>query len=453
MGTFDWARSLYSRLRPRPTEDAAVERAFGVTPAASKAMKEGAALWYDLYINDPPWRGEDPRLKPSGLPGAIGRELARNALAEFSVAVSGGERAEYLNRLMQEAANGFGKQLELGLCLGGIAFRPYLERGRLCIDMSHAGAFTPIDFDGGGRAIAGVFKETASHNGQTYTRLEYHGFEPLEDGEVYVIRSKAYRGEAGGQEVRLGSVPKWAGIAPEVRIENLERPLFAYFKNPSSNDIDPESPMGVSVYGGEANLELLRQAEEQWYWLRWEFKSGKRKIYSDGSAVSPSQFDDELFTRGKFTADGNLFETFSPEFRQEALYQGFQWILQRLEYNVGLSFGTISDPQSVERTATEILAAKNRQRITVKAIQKAFEDTLDELLYALDVYGTLYELAPEGEYEVIYSWVDGVLDDPETVRQDKALDLQEVEAGIRTPWEYRVKWYRERPEEAKEKLS
>lgn len=449
MWPFDKIRGFYSKIKAKPLDEAAVERAFGVTPAASRAMKKGINLWYDLYTNNPPWRGDDPRLKPSGLPGAIGRELARNALAEFNVSISGGERAEYLNEQLQTAASAFGKDLELGLCLGGIALRPYMERGQLFVDANSATAFSPIEFDGNGQAVAGVFKETSTVNKQAYTRLEYHGFEYTEDGSsVYVIRNKAYKGDGGaGQEVSLDTVPKWADLQPEMRIENLQRPLFAYFKNPSSNDIDPDSQLGVSVYGGEPNVELLRQAEEQWYWLRWEFKSGKRKIYSDGGALNASQFDDELFMRGKFTADGNLFDTFSPEFRQDALYKGFQWILQRLEYNVGLSFGTISDPQSVERTATEILAAKNRQRITVKAIQNAFEAALDTLIYALDVYATLYRdqlgAPPAGEYEVTYNWGDGVLDDPETIRKDKAMDMQEVEAGIMQPYEYRMKWKKE----------
>lgn len=146
------------------------------------------------------------------------------------------------------------------------------------------------------------------------------------------------------------------------------------------------------------------------------------------------------------------FEQFSPAFRDDPLYKGFQRILQRIEFNVGLSYGTISDPQTVEKTATEILAAKQRQYATEGDIQEAFQDVLDDLLYAMDMYCDLYRLAPAGGYEVVYNWGDGVLDDPETRRQDKAMDLQEVSAGLMQPWEYRMKWKGEDEETAKAAL-
>lgn len=446
---FEWLKSLFGR-RAEALDGGVTERAFGVRPALSRPMEEGLALWYSLYVNDPPWGREDERLKPSGLPAAMGRELTRNALAEFELSVSGGARAEYIGEVLKRARPGFARAMELGLCLGGAALRPCLEREQLYVDVCGATAFTPTAFDGNGRAVGGVFRETAVVDGQSYTRLECHGFEP--DGD-YVIRSKAYRGQPGGQEVPLSAVHRWAELAPEVRIEDLEGPLFAYFKNPGGNDIDPGSPVGASIYGAAPTVELLREAEEQWYLLRWEYRSGKRKIYSDGSALDAGQFEDELFLRGRFTADGDLFETFSPAFRDEALYKGFQDILRRLEYAVGLSYGSLSDPQTVEKTATEVLAARSRQRTTVKAIQESFQGALEDLAYALDAFASLYGLAPEGDYALNFSWGDGVLDDPDTLRQDKALMLQEIAAGITSPWEYRVAFKGESEETAKAMLA
>ncbi len=449
MSFTDFFRGFFHRPGPGPGPEGLAERAFGVKSAVPPAMRQGLELWYALYVDDPPWRREDPRLKPSGLPGAIGRELARAALAEFHMQLEGGERAAYLAGELAPALRELNRALEWGLCLGTAALRPCLEEGRLTVEICSAAAFSPLAFDGSGRPVAGVFRETAERDGQRYTRLEYQGFETDAGGtRVYVIRNKAYAGD-GGRELPLSCLPRWAGLEPEVRIEGLERPLFAVFKNPAANHIDPASPLGVSVYGGEPTVELLRQAEEQWYLLRWEYLSGKRRIYSDGAALDPRQLDDELFARGRFTADGNLFEAFSPELRDEALYRGYQRILQRIEYNVGLSFGTLSDPQTVEKTATEILAAKNRQRLTVKAIQNRLEAALEDLVYAMDALCDLYGLAPAGEVRPVFSWGDGVLDDPETVRKDKAQDLQELAAGVLSPWEYRVKWYKETPEQAK----
>lgn len=453
MWPFGWFRNLFQRKQPRPLDEGVTEKAFGVTPVTSRLMKSNIELWWALYTDAPPW--ETDCVKSIGLPSAIGRELAWFAMSEFSVSVSGGPRGEYLNKRLQAISGKFCDDLETGLCLGYVAFRPYMERGQLIIDCSGPTAFTPVAFDGDGNAISGVFEVHGKQGKETYTRLEYHGFEYNDDGSsVYVVRNKAYKGDAGsGVEVNLDVVDEWRDILPEQRIANLEKPLFAYFANPSSNNIEPGSKVGVSVYGGEPNTVLLQQADEQWERLLWEFKSGERKIFTDGKKVGAGQFIDRLFQRGDFTAEGNLFEQFSPEFRNDPLYKGFQQILQRLELNVGLSFGTLSDQQNtVQLTATAILAAKNRQRITVHAIQNAMEQTIDGLLYAMNAYCDLWHLAPSGEYEAAYNWGDGVMDDPDTIRQDKAMMLQEISAGITNPWEYRVAFKKESMEEAKANL-
>ena len=94
MGLLDFFKSWWNRRTVKPLDDGTIERAFNVTPATSEVMKKGIELWWALYTNNPPW--ETDCVKPLGLPGAIGRELTKFALAEFNVTVSGGPRADYL---------------------------------------------------------------------------------------------------------------------------------------------------------------------------------------------------------------------------------------------------------------------------------------------------------------------------------------------------------------------
>ena len=70
----------------------------------------------------------------------------------------------------------------------------------------------------------------------------------------------------------------------------------------------------------------------------------------------------------------------------------------------------------------------------------------------MDAFCDIYQLVPRGQYEVTFTHGDSILDDPDAIRQDKALDLQEVNAGIMADWEYRAKWYGETEEEAKANL-
>ena len=67
----------------------------------------------------------------------------------------------------------------------------------------------------------------------------------------------------------------------------------------------------------------------------------------------------------------------------------------------------------------------------------------------MDVYATLYNLAPVGGYEVTYSWGDSVLDDADAKEKERANDRQDVSMGVMNDWEYRAKWYNEAETTAK----
>lgn len=443
MGFVDWALNKfgYTKVNRETIPAGTIEKEFNVQPAASQKMENNINLWWEMYTNHPPWETCDVR--PLGLPGAIGQELARNALTEFSITVSEGNRAKYINEQMQRILSKLSVYLEMGLCLGGIALKPYPNHGRILVD-AFTTHFIPTRFDGTGKAVGGVFKSEPVRQGKDwFIKLEYHDFLTQEDGgSIYAVENRAFRsGRTGeiGARVPLQSVEEWRGIEEHVEIENLTGPLFAYFKPPIANREEPGSPMGVSVYSG-AVLHRIKEADEQWERIRWEFKSGERKIFSDATQIDAGQIGDRLFLKGAFTREGNLFEQFSPEFRNSALYDGFQYILKVIEFNVGLAFGTISDPQSVNKTATEEIMTKHRQYVTEGDIQTALQSALDDLIYAMNAWCDLARLAPPGEYSVDYNWGDGVLDDPETKRQDMAMDMQRVSFGLMKPVAFVMKW-------------
>lgn len=433
---------------------AAAKRDFGVDTAIGNTMQENINLWYSMYINEPPWASRD--IVPLGLPASIAREMARPALVEFSGTITGGARAEFLDECFQNAARHFEKNLEMGLALGGLALRPYVYNGKLNIDAASIMAFQPTNFDEAGKCIGGVFRERVQVGGKYYVRLESHEF--VQDGErlAYVIQNKAHESNQYGivgKEVPLDTVPSWATLDDIVTLDNLERPLFAFFTPPVANNIDTDSRIGISIYGGSI-VGLIKDADEQWDRIWWEYKSGERKVFAEGTTTNIRDFGrNRLYEFGPFMSDGgDFFKEFSPEYRDEALYRGLQNILKQIEFQTGMAYGTLSDPASVDKTATEILASKQRQYITEGHIQQAFGDALDDLVYAMDVYATLYALAPEGEYELNLSFGDGILDDPEQNRAERAADLQLVSAGIMNPYEFRMKHFNEDEETAKAML-
>lgn len=433
--------NIFGRFRNMLFPQAVAEREFGVSPAVSPKMEQNISLWYAMFTGNPPWQTCD--VTAVGLPAAICREIARPTLAELTANITGSARAEYLKGCFERAEENFHSALELGLALGGVAFKPYIYGEQLLVDVTGAAAFQPTKFDPSGRCIGGVFRDKpAKVGGKYYIRLESHEL----DGTTYTIRNKAYYSDASGTvgaEAPLNAVPEWADIQPEIAIQDMSGPLFAYFRPPASNTADANSPCGMSVYGDAATVQLIKQADEQWERLRWEYRSSERKVLMDGTSSTADMFNKRMFELGPFSTSGEFFQYIEPQIRDEAIYRGFQNTLRRIEFNVGLAYGDISDPQTVEKTATEIRNSKQRKYVLIDSIQTALEHTFDSLLYALDTYATLYNLAPAGTYSAAYDWGDSILDDAEKKEQERANDRQDVAMGAMGMLEYRMKHYKE----------
>ena len=429
---------------------AVAEREFGASPAVSLTMEQHIGLWYAMMVNTPPWQNCD--VKAVGLPAAICREVARPTLVEFTANITGSKRADYLNENFQTAKENFNRALELGLALGGVALKPYIYGDNMLVDVTGAAGFQPTKFDPSGRCIGGVFKDKpVKVNGTYYVRLESHAL----NGTTYTIKNKAYYSDSAGSvgaDAQLTTIPEWADIEPEVAIENVDGPLFAYFKPPIANTADSNSMCGMSIYGDAATVELIKQADEQWERLRWEYKSSERKVLMDGTSSTADMFNKRLFEIGPFSPNGDLFQHIEPQIRDDAIYRGFQNTLRRVEFNIGLSYGDISDPQTIEKTATEIRSSKQRKYVLVSSIQAALAHTFDSLIYAMDVYASLYGLAPAGDYEATYDWGDSILDDQETKDKEFSRDLQLTSAGVMNPWELRAKYFNEDEDTAKAAL-
>lgn len=78
--------------------------------------------------------------------------------------------------------------------------------------------------------------------GKYYIRLESHEL----DGTTYTIRNKAYYSDASGTvgaEAPLNAVPEWADIQPEITIQDMSGPLFAYFRPPGGQHNGRKQPL------------------------------------------------------------------------------------------------------------------------------------------------------------------------------------------------------------------
>lgn len=421
-----------------------VKQATGLDIAISSPMATALTLWSQMYENAASWLNAD--VKSLNLAATVAAEIARAVTIEMEVTVSGSARADFLASQLDNVIDRLRVSAEYATAKGGLMMKPYISGNMLAVDFVQADQFYPIAFDANGKMTSCIFSDTKIVGNYYYTRLEYHAWTP----NGYRITNTAFRSTTKdmlGNQVPLSFVPAWAELQPEANILNVERPLFAYFKMPFANNVDPTSPLGVSCYARAT--DLIRQADEIWSNLLWEFDSGKRAIYADTLAFGK---DDEgkpilpikklyrtLDSTGDIGTNKKLFEDWSPAFREASILSGLDAVLKRIEFNCGLAQGTISDPATVALTATEIKMSRQRTYATIVDTQKSLEDAIEGLLYAMDVWTTIGNLAPRGDYSVVYYFDDSIVADHDTAFSQDMQVLDRVMSKV----EFRMRNYGE----------
>ncbi|MEG2087214.1 MAG: phage portal protein [Angelakisella sp.] len=406
----------------------------GQPPASG--MERQIADWARLYR-----QGSLTGRSKLRLPSAIASELARLAVCELDSSVVGEARGAYLDRQYQRVRKQLRVWAEYGFACGGMVLKVIPRGGELPVECITAENFVPLEQDSTGRVTAAEFWEERWLEGRRYRRMERHRLE----GSRYTITNRVL--DRWGNEVPLGTLPCWAELAAQATLEGIHRPLFVCFRTPMANCMEPDSPLGVSVYA--AASQLIEQAEQQWERIEWEYKGSELAVDAsedlfehrrDGSVVLP-QGQERLFRAHDLDigqSGGKFLEVFSPEIRDRALFCGLDSILRRIEFNCGLAYGTISDPQQVERTAQEVRAGRQRSYAMVCDLQGALEAALRELCEVLDIWATVYELCPDEPWQLRVCWGDSVLVDSETLRESHRKD---VAAGLMSVQEYRAVWY------------
>ena len=76
-----------------------------------------------------------------------------------------------------------------------------------------------------------------------------------------------------------------------------------------------------------------------------------------------------------FDDDKEQYKVFAPPIRDKSLINGFNAILRRVEFNSGLAYGTLSDLNTVDKTAEEIKTSKQRSSCTGIIFNASSSDT------------------------------------------------------------------------------
>lgn len=467
MNIFSRLLSMIRQVIRRVIPYKSIEQAERVETPLSSEMTNALDLWYNMYLDKAPWLS-DTSTHSLNLPAFIASEIARQIVLEMkwnitakkatgtgasedTAATDDGQepdddestnpRAEYLKTEFKKLVTVLREKLELGCAAGGMLIKPYpnLDDGHIYFDWNADWSFYPLAFDDDGNLSDVIIPDTFTEGRTFYTRLERHTVE--KDGVRITQRAfKSNQRDTIGTEIPLTEIDRWSSLQPEALVQSSEGPLFGWYKVAASNCIDVDSPMGASVYAKA--VRLIEQADIQYSRLLWEYKGSELAIDVDPTVLRPKRgesgqlempdLDKRLFRAvDADKGDRDLYEVFSPQIRDGNLITGLNQLLMRIEDLCGLSRGALSDANTEARTATELKIIRQRTYTTIAGNQAALENCLRNVIRAMDKYATVYNLAPEGEYDVSFEWDDSVLTDSEQQLQER-LTLMNAEVISKT---------------------
>ena len=442
-------RQVFHKVTPYKNI-AAVER---IETPLSNEMALALETWYAMYRGAAPWL-EEGKVYSLNLPSFICSELARQITLEMKWNITGvgqdaagnalsNPRAEYLAAEFGRLMHNLRTRLEQGCAAGGMVVKPYPKNGHLHFDYCMDWSLYPVAFDDDGNIADVIFRDTFTDGGTIYTRLERHRL----DGEDVIITQRAFKShvkDAIGTEIPLSDVPAWADLEPEAVVRAAGGQLFGWYKVPMANTADVDCPLGASVF--DKAVGLIRDADEQYSRIKWEYKGTELAIDVDPNVLRPKKgasggmempkLNDRLF-RGVDLGTDDSYHIFSPAIRDTSLFNGLNNMFMRIEDLCGLSRGTISDPNAEARTATELKIQGQRTYATVADNQAALERCLRDVIRVMDKYADLYNLAPRGDYEVSFEWDDSIITDS---AQQLSERLTLMNAGVISSEEIRA-WY------------
>ena len=342
------------------------------------------------------------------------------------------------------------ESIEEGLALGGAALKTWAEAKhdengneipetrKIMIGYAMADQFIPISWDNA-KVTEGVFVSRIAKGGWYYTRLEWHKW----NGLTYVITNELYRseiqkGKDGDSQDILGVRYPLAEIYPyleEVTEVPVEESLFTYWRTPIANNLDDNSPLGMSIYGNA--LETLHALDICYDSFVREFRLGKKRIIVPARSVrmvaEPETgrllryFDpnDETYEAlASDTPDDLKITDNSVELRVEEHVAAINAFLSILCLQIGFSAGTFTfDQHTGLKTATEVVSENSKTYKTIKTLQNQIRPAVEHLvrnilevavLYGMDDEGTPVERLVAGGYNINVTFDDGVTQDRQT---------------------------------------
>lgn len=356
------------------------------------------------------------------------------------------------------------EHIEQVLALGGGAIKVWYEEkhdskgniipgsGQIKLGFCMADQFVPTAWDNA-KVTDGVFISRQAKDGYYYTRLEWHKW----DGLTYWVTNEVYRADmkkdtATEPQDILGFRYPLEQIYPflneNTEINGISTSLFAYYRTAVANNIDDNSPLGVSIYANA--LGTLKALDICFDSFMREFVLGKKRIIVPAQCIKTVPDPETGELRRYFDASDETYEALatdtedalkikdnSVELRVDEHVAAINAFLSILCLQTGLSAGTFTfDKAQGLKTATEVISENSKTYKTIKGHQLQVKMAIDQVINAIVQVASLYDLVWEGKKIgklAEKGWESKVVFD-DSILQDRQTDINEgvllVGAGL-----------------------
>lgn len=433
-----------------------IGKIFGVELISSPEMNVALQTWDHIASGAPYWAdGEDVR--SINMAKLICDTRAKLTTLDIGIAISGSARADYLQTVADKLLDRLPDKVASADPMGGMI----IKWNGTNWDFILPGNFGITKKDDDGNITGAIFASYTVQNGVGFTRLEHQRFDgPSADGtrKHYQVTNRVFRNQLSksgevilGAEVPLSKVDVWAHIQPEVGIDGLEAPLFAYFRIPGVNSIDPSSPLGLSVFANAINelraidVAISRKNDEVEDSRHITFVGQTLIMNAQNKGVQLPRFVKGLGI-GLTDTETSAVHEHVPTMLTDQRVKDINFDLSMAGVKCGFSEGVfVLDGQTGMITATQVEADDRDTIQTIKADRDALKTALTQAIAGADAMASLYGLAPFGEYEVAFNFGDITYN----YEEDKASWQSYVTRGWVPKWLYFVKFEGMSEEEAK----
>lgn len=454
MGLITWIKAVWSKLFKRE-----ILEKFDTDLLLSDQMQGWIDKFYNITSGKPPWIDPDDDIESINFAGFIDDVTAGLVTLDIGIEMPNTARGQYLQKQADYVLQVINDKVSEALGNCGLMFKPNGTN----IDYMEPGTWIPTEIDSNGNILGCVFQTRIEKHKFTYTRLEWQRFEEwrvpqANDYRVYRITNYAYKSmnaNSAGKPCSLQEVPEWAHIKDDVSLENVDRPLFSYFKNPAPNRIDRSSPLGVPIWHNA--LKELKDLDIAWSRKSTEVEDSKHTTFVPESAMMYARKNNQKLPRWVKSLqmsggiDNEQIHEHVSTLLTEQRISDINSILALISTKCGYSQGMfVLDEKTGLMTATQVQADDQETIRTIKNIRDQLRNALNDLLYGINVMADIYTDLPAEDWAAIeegttYNFGDITY----SYEEDKASWWKYRIQGDVPPWMYYVKFEGMSEEDAK----